>query len=148
MSSMPKVSRTLMSAAIIAGASLALSGINPALAATPASNSTSAPKARKVVTHASVEVGGKTVENRRESGSGLALQHVRIRVLFVACSIGTRNPNWIFYRATAEWPAHTSLNKLQPKKLLKLLRKLCPVLLVDHVYALSHIGTGISPETQ
>ncbi|MGA7965041.1 MAG: peptidase S10 [Gammaproteobacteria bacterium] len=66
---MHKVPRTLISATIIAGASLALSGIRPALASTSASNSTSAPKARKVETHASIEVGGKTIHYTATAGT-------------------------------------------------------------------------------
>ncbi|MGH8128757.1 MAG: S10 family serine carboxypeptidase-like protein, partial [Gammaproteobacteria bacterium] len=66
---MHKILRTLMSATIIAGASLALSGIRPAMASTSAPNSSSAPKARKVETHASVEVGGKTIHYTATAGT-------------------------------------------------------------------------------
>ncbi len=69
MFSMHKAPRALLSAAIIAGASLALSGIRPALAATSASNSNSAPKARQVETHGSVEVGGKTIHYTATAGT-------------------------------------------------------------------------------
>lgn len=69
MFSMHKIPRGLMSATIIAGASLALSGIQPAIAATSASNPSSAPKAREVVTHASVEVGGKTIHYTATAGT-------------------------------------------------------------------------------
>lgn len=64
-----KISRTLMSAAVVAGASLALSGIRPALAAASSPNSSTAPHARRVQTHASVEVGGKTIHYTATAGT-------------------------------------------------------------------------------
>jgi len=69
MFSMHKVSRTLMSVTIIAGAGVVLSGIRPAMAGTTTSSSATAPKARKVQTHASVEVGGKTIHYTATAGT-------------------------------------------------------------------------------
>lgn len=63
MFSINKPRRALMSAMLVACASVALSSIRPAMAAT------SAPKARKVVTHASVEVGGKTIHYTATAGT-------------------------------------------------------------------------------
>ena len=69
MFSIYRFTRTLMPAAIVAGAGLALAGIRPALASTPAPGSGSAPQARKVETHASVEVGGKTIHYTATAGT-------------------------------------------------------------------------------
>ncbi len=66
---MHKFTRTLMPATIVACAALALPGIRPAMASTSAPSSNSTPKARQVETHASVEVGGKTIHYTATAGT-------------------------------------------------------------------------------